>query len=52
MPLTLHTHIARRLIIPVRATARRRRTPYGERLAWRLVALVSELVRVEPWRVR
>ena len=52
MPITLHSHTARALHIPASPLRPLRRTPYGERLAWRLVALVSELVRVEPWRVR
>lgn len=44
MPITLASHTARRPLIPARPLRPVRRTHRGEKLAWRLVALLAELL--------
>lgn len=47
MHRTLASHTARRPLVPARPRRRHPRTPRGERLAWRLVALLADLVLLE-----
>jgi hypothetical protein len=45
--MTLHPHNPPRLKRPNRPTPRR--APRGERLAWRLVALLTDYIRLRGW---
>lgn len=52
MPITLASHTSRRPTLPARSLRGLRRAPRGERLAWRLVGLLADLVLLEQRAMR